>query len=368
MNALGQRIAGLITGQGPISIADFMALSLHDPEYGAYASRDPIGAGGDYVTSPEVSQTFGEMCGLWVIQTWHNLGRPARPLLVELGPGRGTLMRDVLRTINSAMRKFLEDCEVVLVEASPVLKSEQEKVLANAPVKVNWIPTLDALETDRPVFVLANEFFDCMPIRQYVKTVEGWAEKMIVVRDGNLALGLKRVHEPEKVLPPAAADAPEDGVLETSPAAVAIIDDLARMIAQNNGAALIFDYGYDAPTYKETLQALKRHKYADALSAPGDSDLSAHVDFAALIAAARQAGAIASGPVEQGDFLADLGIEVRAQRLVMANPQKAKDIVAGVTRLIDPKEMGALFKVIALTKPDAPLPPGFADKAQDSDS
>lgn len=359
MNALGKRIHALIESQGPLSIADFMALCLHDPEHGAYAARNPIGAGGDYITSPEVSQTFGEMCGLWIVQSWHNQGRPAKPILVELGPGRGTLMKDVIRTIKAAAKKFFDDAHIVMVEASPVLQNMQRQTLGETPAPVHWIDSIDLLKTDHPVYVIANEFFDCLPIRQYVKTADGWCEKVVTTKDDTLAVALSKLADPAAVLPPEAAAAPEDAVLELCPAASAIMGDLARMIMTGGGTALIFDYGYIEQEWKETLQALQRHKYAGVLAEPGDADLSAHVDFAALKHAAEAVGAMVSGPTGQGDLLADLGIEVRAQRLILANPKEAKSILAGVQRLIDPREMGSLFKVIAVSRPDAPPAPGF---------
>lgn len=358
MNALGNRIAEMIAAQGPMSIAEFITLSLHDPEGGAYASRNPIGAGGDYVTSPEVSQTFGEMCGLWLIQTWHNQKRPEKPLLVELGPGRGTMIRDILRTVHSATPKFLAEAEVVLVEASPVLEAMQREALKEFPA-VRWVKSFADVVVDRPLYLVANEFFDCLPIHQFVKTAEGWGEKMVVLNDGALALALKRVALPESVLPPGYDAAPVGGALEVCTGMQAIVGDIARGIAAHGGAALIVDYGYTAPTFAETLQAIQRHKYADVLSAPGSCDLSAHVDFAALVRAVAEGGAATFGPIEQGDFLAELGIEVRAQRLILANADQAKAIVAGVKRLIDPTLMGSLFKVVAIVRQGESQPPGF---------
>lgn len=359
MNALGERIAATIAAQGPMSIAEFMTLCLHDPTDGAYAAHNPIGAGGDYVTSPEISQTFGEMCGLWLVQTWHNNDRPKRPLLVELGPGRGTMIRDILRTIHSAARKFLADAEIVLVEASPVLEAQQREVLRPLGLDIRWVKSFADVTIDRPLYLVANEFFDCLPIHQYLKTEQGWCEKMIGVKDGALLLGLKRIPVPAAVLPPAFENAPLGGVCETSPAMEATVGDIAKGIAAFGGGALLIDYGYAAPTFKETLQAIQRHKYADVLAAPGSCDLSAHVDFAALKRAGEAGGAKVCGPMDQGDFLAALGIEVRAQRLIMSNAKEARTIVLGVQRLLDPKLMGSLFKVVALTRKDDTDPPGF---------
>jgi NADH dehydrogenase [ubiquinone] 1 alpha subcomplex assembly factor 7 len=357
MNALGERIAALIEANGPIDVAQFMTMCLHDPKDGAYASRSPIGAGGDYVTSPEISQVFGEMCGLWVVQSWHNQGRPARPLLVELGPGRGTMMKDALRAISAAARKFLADAEIVLVEASPALRELQEKTLTDAPAKISWVGNFNEIAVERPLYLLANEFFDCLPIRQFVKKDGRWFEKMMTVKDKALTLALAPV--PVRVLPAGFEAAPEGGVCESCPAATALAQDIGHKLAAYGGTALVIDYGYAVPEFRDTLQAVKRHKYADVLSAPGSCDLSAHVDFGALAAAAKKGGAATFGPREQGDFLADIGIEVRVQKLIMANAKQAQTIVGSVRRLIAPKEMGALFKVLALTPASAPKPPGF---------
>jgi NADH dehydrogenase [ubiquinone] 1 alpha subcomplex assembly factor 7 len=356
MNPLAERIARLIEAQGPITIAQFMATCLHDPEYGAYASRNPIGAEGDYVSAPEISQTFGEMCGLWIIQAWHNAGRPERPLIVEMGPGRGTLMRDALRAIAAAVPKFLPAAEVMLVDASPALKSLQQETLNGIPAKISWLSSFAEIPPERPIYLIANEFFDCLPIHQFVKTPQGWCEKVVTVRDGALAIALAQI---AVAAPPDAAAAPADGIFETSPAAAAIVEEIAHAIIQRGGAGLIVDYGYDIRRYRETLQAVAHHKHADVLAAPGESDLSAHVDFCALKAAAEKAGATVYGPRGQGDFLVDLGIEVRAQRLVMANPREARTVVDGVKRLIDPKQMGMLFKTLAIAAPGAPVLPGF---------
>lgn len=359
MNELGQRIINTINAQGPISIAEFMAHCLYDPQGGVYASRIPIGAKGDYVTSPEVSQTFGEMAGLWIVQTWHNQGRPKNPILVELGPGMGTMARDVMRTVMAAAgRKGFQNAELVLVENSPVLRAQQQAALKDAPMKLRWVESFEEIVTDQPMYLYANEFFDCLPIHQYVRTERGWGEKIVTVKEGALALALTSV--PDSALPADAAAAREGDVYETCPAAAAIVQAVSAVVARNGGAGLIFDYGYSAPVFHETLQSIKQHKYADVLSAPGSCDLSAHVDFSALAAAVAAGGAKPHGPKEQGDFLAELGIEVRARQLILANPNQAKDIVDGVRRLIDPKDMGGLFKVLAVTKnSDETDPPGF---------
>ncbi len=356
MNALAARIVELIETEGPLSAAQFMALCLHDPAGGAYGSRDPIGR--DFVTAPEISQTFGELCGLWVAQTWHDQGRPDRPRLVELGPGRGTLMADALRAIAAAAPEFLAGGEVVLVESSPVLKAMQREKLKTSAADISWCERFDESPDNRPLFLLANEFFDCLPVRQFVKTQHGWHERMVAVRDGALAFALAPQPANPSLVPSDRAEAPDGGVYEVAPAALALVEEIGRAVAVQGGA-LIVDYGYDEIGFGETLQAVSGHKFAELLAEPGESDLSAHVDFLALARAARAGGAAAHGPVTQCNFLAELGIGPRAERLMIANPMQARAIAAAVDRLVNPKEMGALFKALALAPKNAPSPPGF---------
>ncbi|MBS0278399.1 MAG: SAM-dependent methyltransferase [Proteobacteria bacterium] len=359
MNALGQRIARLIEAQGPISIAQFMTLALHDPQGGYYATRDPFGARGDFVTAPEVSQMFGEMLGLWIAQSWHDQGKPdAR--LVELGPGRGTLMSDALRVIRQLMPEFLKRVEIVLVEASPTLTAIQKKALTDAGANVRWSVQFDGALADKPLFLLANEFFDALPVRQFVKTERGWCERMVVANDSVLDFALSPEAIPNAALPPSRDGAPPGAVYETSPAATAIVQQVAETIARRGGAALIVDYGYGAEAgFGETLQAVAAHKYASVLDAPGDADLSAHVDFAALAQTAREAGAAPFGPVPQGEFLEALGIVQRAATLARGKLGSVPEIDGQLERLILPDRMGALFKALAILPPGARPPAGF---------
>jgi len=357
MNALAERIAALIAVEGPLSIAQFMTLCLHDPAGGAYGARDPIGR--DFVTAPEISQAFGELCGLWVAQTWHDQGRCGRPRLVELGPGRGTLMADALRAITAAAPEFLADADIVLVEASPVFQAMQKEKLKASPADISWCARFDESLADRPLFLVANEFFDCLPLRQFVKTAQGWHERMVMVEGGVLGFALAPQPANPSLIPPNRADAPVGGIYEVAPAALALTEEIARVVAAQGGGALIVDYGYDEVGFGETLQAVAGHKFADVLAEPGDSDLSAHVDFLALAQAARAGGAAAYGPVTQCNFLADLGLGPRAESLIVANPKEARAIAAAIDRLVNPKEMGALFKALAIAPKAAPPPPGF---------
>lgn len=356
MNALAERIAQLIAADGPLSVAQYMTICLHDPKDGAYAARQAIGY--DFMTSPEISQTFGEMLGLWVVQSWHDQGRPERPRLIELGPGRGTLMSDALRAINAAAPEFLADGDVVLVEASAVLQAEQRQKLKTSGADIEWVERFDPALVEGPLFLVANEFFDCLPVRQFVKTERGWCERLVTLRDGELAFALAPI--PVSGVAADRADVPDGAVYEIAPAALALAEQIAQAVAAKGGAAVIIDYGYDAPGVSETLQALRRGQSLDVLAEPGASDLSAHVDFMALAAAGREGGAQVFGPVTQCNFLADLGIGPRAERLMIANPLEARAIAQSVDRLVNPGKMGALFKAIGFAPKSVHSLPGLS--------
>jgi SAM-dependent MidA family methyltransferase len=356
MTALGSRIASLIASQGPISLPEFMTRALLDPVSGYYATREPIGA--DFITAPEVSQMFGELIGLWLAQCWHDQGKPKRPLLVELGPGRGTLIADALRAMK-VMPEFREQIEVVLVEASPVLMAQQRTTLADSGAAPRWVGAFESVPKDRPLFLVANEFFDALPIRQFVRTERGWNERMVTTdASGALGFALSPVALPDTDVPANRAAAPPGGVYETSPAGEALVETIAQTISANGGAALIVDYGYDTPGFGETLQAVQSHSFADVLRDPGAVDLSAHVDFSALGDAAVRGGTSVCGPVEQGTLLQALGIEARARALAR-NPGMSDLLNAQVERLCNPDQMGELFKAIAIVPKPAPTPPGF---------
>jgi SAM-dependent MidA family methyltransferase len=359
---LKERLASLIAAQGPIGVAQFMTIALHDPQSGYYATRDPFGPtkvgkkGGDFTTAPEISQMFGEMLGLWLAQAWDDQGRPGQPLLVELGPGRGTLMADMLRAAK-AMPGFLKEADIVMVEASPHLRAVQQEKLADHK-RITWQSQFDP-PAGRPIFLVANEFFDALPIRQYVKTARGWCERMVTLADGALAFALAPTPAPGALIPESRADAPEGGIYETAPAAIALAEEIARRIAAQGGAALLVDYGYQAIGFGETLQAVGGHAFAGLLAQPGDHDLSAHVDFGALAMAGKRGGAGVHGPIGQGALLAALGIAARAQALMAKNPASAADVSAALSRLTAPDQMGTLFKALAFLPPGAARAPGF---------
>jgi len=359
--SLKERLARLIAAQGPIGVAQFMTLALHDPDSGYYATRDPFGKKGDFTTAPEISQMFGEMLGLWLALAWDDQGRPGHPLLMELGPGRGTLMADMLRTLK-AVPGFLKDADIVMVEASPHLRAVQQEKLA-AHGRVTWQNQFDP-PAGRPIFLVANEFFDALPIRQYVKTARGWCERMVTLSDGELcdgalAFALAPAPAPGALIPESRADAPDGGVYETAPSAIALAEEIGRRIAAQGGAALLVDYGYQEIGFGETLQAVGAHSFADLLENPGDHDLSAHVDFTALSLAGRRGGAGVHGPIGQGALLAALGIAARADALSAKNPASASDVGAALSRLIAPSQMGTLFKALAFLPPGATTAPGF---------
>ena len=358
MTNLAGRLAERIRRDGPLSVADWMAAALTDPDDGYYIHRDPLGTAGDFVTSPEVSQMFGELIGAWCITGWHVMGRPGRVALVEFGPGRGTLMADLLR-VAALDPGFRDALQVHLVEASPTLRAAQRATLDGVPV--TWHDDLTGVPA-LPLLAVANEFVDALPVRQYERAPAGWCERLV---DLDPAAGeppgfrftLGPPGDPGEL--PAPADAPVGALAEICPQGRAFAGALAGRLAADGGAALIVDYGY-ARGYGDTLQAVRRHRYAPFLDAPGEADLTAHVDFAALAAAAVAQGATAHGPIGQGAFLRALGIETRAAGLAAAaTPAQRADIETALRRLIGDNEMGTLFKALALTAPQLPAPIGF---------
>ncbi|UVO52575.1 SAM-dependent methyltransferase [Sphingomonas sp. SUN019] len=309
-----------------------------------YATRDPLGAGGDFTTAPEISQMFGELIGAWCADLWDRAGRPD-VAWVELGPGRGTLAADALRAMASAGLTP----EVHFVETSPTLRAAQAERVPTA----TWHEDLSTLHDDRPLIVVANEFFDALPIRQIVRRGETWHERLVACQD-LLFLPIAGKQIPDEVIPEHLRGAAPGAIIETSPAAVAIVRDLAQRIATQGGAALVIDYGYEGPAVGDTLQAVKAHSYANPFDEPGERDLTAHVDFGTLGIAARTSGAQVAGPIGQGAFLTALGIDTRAAALSQRKP----DVETDRARLVD--DMGVLFRTMALIHPDWPQPAGFA--------
>ncbi|MGO8915961.1 MAG: class I SAM-dependent methyltransferase [Stellaceae bacterium] len=362
MNELSRLVAQRIRATGPLTVADFMTEALLHPRLGYYTTRDPLGARGDFTTAPEISQIFGELIGLWCADAWEKMGRPARVILAELGPGRGTLMADALRALKRAP-DFRRALRLHLVEASPVLRAAQRAALAAADP--TWHDSLASLP-DGPVILLANEFLDALPIRQVLRGERSWHERLVTLdADGEtLAFAVDAAPSAAAALvPPRLRDAPPGSLCELRPAALSLAAGLGARLARQGGIALFIDYGYWPSACGDTLQALARHRRHGVLADPGAADLTAHVDFAALATAARAAGARAWGPVPQGGFLAALGLAERAAALIArASQEQVAAIESGCRRLIDPAEMGTLFKVLALADPALPAPAGIAEE------
>jgi NADH dehydrogenase [ubiquinone] 1 alpha subcomplex assembly factor 7 len=330
-----------------------MQIALGDSEYGYYMRRDPFGTKGDFITAPEVSQMFGELIGLALAQSWRDLGAPVPFHLVELGPGRGTLMKDALRATQKVLPAFRAAARVTLVETSPALRDIQRQAFADA--EFLWADMFVSVPDDAPLFLIANEFFDALPIRQFVKSRARWHERMVVERDGALDFALSPEPAPDAIFPQSVRGAEDGAVFEINPAAESHIQAIASRIVKNDGTAIIADYGHVRAALGDTLQAVQAHAYAKPLAAPGEADITAHVDFERLAAAGRQAGAVISGPVTQAAFLKTLGIDARAKTLKAASPAEKSAIDSQVERLTAFDEMGTLFKVLGLSSRNTAL-------------
>ncbi len=328
-------------------VAQFMAAA--NAHY--YATRDPLGVAGDFITAPEISQMFGEMIGLWLVDLWDRAGRPTAHY-VELGPGRGTLARDALR----AMAKNGLTPDVHFVETSSVLRALQK---SHFPMAI-WHDDVTTLPGDASLMVVANEFFDALPIHQLIRGNHGWHERLVACQD-TLFLPIPGKLVPENIIPESLRDAPLGGIIETSPASVAILRALAQKNTQQGGATLIIDYGYEGPALGETLQAVRGHQFTYPFDTPGEHDLTAHVDFSTLAAMAALSGAHVHGPVGQGLWLKTMGIDARASVLTTASPDREAEIESARCRLTSSDEMGTLFRVMAVTGDAWNAPSGFPD-------
>ncbi|MBB5752012.1 class I SAM-dependent methyltransferase [Prosthecomicrobium pneumaticum] len=341
---LARRLALRIAADGPITVAAYMEACLGDPEHGYYARREPFGTAGDFVTAPEISQMFGELIGLWAIERWRAIGRPEAFVLAELGPGRGTLMADLLRAARIEPG-FLAAARIVLVETSARLRAIQSATLAGHAVL--WRDEVAALPGG-PLIAVANEFFDALPIRQFERTEAGIAERMVGLRDGALVFGLRPGARLDASREARLAAAPAGSVLEIAPAGERLAALLGARIARSGGALLAIDYGHGGG-FGDTLQALRRHAYDPPLAHPGEADLTAHVDFAALAAAAAGAGGRPEQLETQGGFLLRHGLLERAGRLGAGKDGAIQEAIrAAVERLAGPRAMGELFKVLAV--------------------
>jgi NADH dehydrogenase [ubiquinone] 1 alpha subcomplex assembly factor 7 len=358
-DALSRKIARRIAAEGPLSVAAFMAMALHDAEGGYYARHSPIGAQGDFITAPEISQVFGELIGLWCSLMWQMLGEPDSIVLAELGPGRGVLIGDLVRAA-AAIPAFRGALRLHLVEASTTLRAEQERRLGQLhPV---WVSRFEDLP-EGPMLLVANEFLDALPIRQFVRGALHWSERMVALDGHNRFVFVDGLENPitSLLVPEGLRErVGQGGIVETCPVALALAAALGARLVREPGAALFIDYGYFPSMPGPTLRALRRHRAVSALTSPGTADLSAHVDFAAFAEAAHAGGAVTHGPVPQRVLLAALGAAQRAAALrARATLGQRQALDDGVKRLLDPGQMGTLFKAIALVSPGLPPPPGF---------
>jgi SAM-dependent MidA family methyltransferase len=351
---LGAELARLIRRDGALPVAEFMRLCLSHPQHGYYRTQQAIGAGGDFVTAPEISQMFGELIGLWAAEIWTAMGRPLSVRLVELGPGRGTLMADALRAVERVAPEFRQALDLHLVEINPALRQCQASALAGA--QPSWHDDAGSVP-DGPIIVIANEFFDALPVRQVVRAGDGWRERLVACDGDRFVFALGDAAPAPNL---GERQAPEGSVVEIAPERDLYAGKLAARVATQGGAVLIVDYGAPLPGIGDTLQAVRAQKKVDPLAEPGLADLTTHVDFSSLAKAARAAGAATYGPIPQAHFLQRLGIAARAAILLRrATETQAREIEAAVHRLIGAGEMGTLFQALAFAQPNLPVPPGF---------
>ena len=358
-SALGKIIADMIAVDGPMPVDRYMVLALGHESHGYYMGRDPFGRAGDFITAPEVSQMFGELIGIWCAAGWQMMDAPAEWNLVELGPGRGTLLADLVRAC-SVMPGLREGMNIHLVEMSPALKTMQAETLKRAGIEATWHERLEDVP-DGQSLIIANEFFDALPICQLQKQAGQWHERVVGLSgDGKLAFGLAS----DRVAPalvPSWAESGEDGdIVEFSPVRDAVAREIGRRITTHMGAALIIDYGHMRSAAGDTLQAIRKHQFADVLALPGEADVTSHVDFEALTGAVTADGAKPYGPVMQGDFLIKMGLKEREEMLrARADARQRIRLAKGAQRLVSGNQMGQLFKVLAVTHPDMPKPAPF---------
>ncbi len=365
--SLEELIKDRIREHGAITVADYMQIALSHPQYGYYMQRDPFGVAGDFITAPEISQVFGEIIGAWLVHNWQLLGSPKEVALVELGAGRGTLMADILRATKN-IKGFHEAVSVHLVEISPVLKQKQWKTLAGKHERIEWHDNIDSLP-QLPMLLVANEFFDALPIRQFVGHDDGWHERMVDVVDNKLVFVTTKstVMLPISFVPVQSitenlggilGDSNQDistsvfkeKIIETCEPAIMIIRQISEHIATHSGAVLVIDYGYVEGSKGDTLQAMQKHVYHDVLKDIGDADITAHVDFLALAQAAQMEGVNIHKIIPQGAFIMRLGAGDRTTALCeISTIEQQKSLISGLKRLADPSEMGELFKVLAIT-------------------
>ena len=350
MSDLKSRLEAMIRTSGPISVAAYMDLCLHDRRQGYYATRP--GLGEDFITAPEISQIFGELIGLWLAHEWQALGAPANFTLVELGPGRGTLMTDALRATNT-VPGFGDALRLHFLEASPVLRTRLTDVFAaRQPV---FLDRFESIPTGIPILIIANEWLDCLPVQQYLRVGEAWHERVVGLGEsGSLSFGLNAQALPPEIAPDIATDS-----LELQPGLKTLSEHLGSLFADTPGRALFVDYGSATDAPGDTLRAYRNGAQIDPLAAPGESDLTCDVDFARLARLVRQQGLAVGGPVSQSRFLLQLGAEARLNQLAQRHPERAEDLYSGIRKLTDPAQMGARFQAVCVSSPGLPDPAAF---------
>ncbi|WP_439272017.1 class I SAM-dependent methyltransferase [Pseudochrobactrum sp. HB0163] len=348
---LRQRLIRMIRNSGPISVADYMAFCLADHDGGYYMTREPFGAAGDFITAPEISQMFGELIGVWVVTRWQALGKPADCIICEAGPGRGTLMSDLLRAAGKLAPDMLHNARIAMVETSDRLTAVQQKKLANAAADIKWYKSFDHIP-QAPLIMVANELFDALPDHQYVKYQGHFVERMVTVtaeEEPQLCFAAGTGGIDPSLLPQGHETAPEGTIFEASPARAAFMQQICEHIRQNTGAALLIDYGSHQSGFGDTLQAVSQHRFQDVFAAPGQADLTTHVDFAALARIAEGLGCSVIAET-QGEFLLNMGLLSRAGQLGAGkSPEIQEQIRNDVERLAAPEQMGSLFKVLTVT-------------------
>lgn len=348
-----------IRKNGPMTVGRYMDICLSHPQHGYYMTRDPFGVAGDFTTAPEISQLFGEMIGAWLADLWIKMGSPTQFLLVECGPGRGTLMADIMRATKN-VPGFHDAAKIFLMEMSPALKEIQKQKLEAYDTR--WIDDLGQLPPLLPVLLVANEFLDALPVRQLVRANDNWMERgvSIGVEDTLVFSELAADKAVMDTVPVRIAKGAEEGIFETSLVLNQYIKSVDILLKKQNGAALFVDYGHVRSAIGETLQCVKSHEFSTLFDTPGSCDITAHVDFENVANIALADGLTVHGPVTQGQFLRGLGIEHRAERLwSVANEAQRESISTGLKRLIDTEQMGSLFKVLALCHDPLIRPEGF---------
>ncbi len=365
--SLEQQLKSYIRAKGPISVRAFMEACLYDPQHGYYRAGNPIGQEGDFITAPEISQMFGEMIGVWSVLTWQAMGAPVPLQLIELGPGRGTLMADLLRTLGKIHPNF-EMISVHLVDRSSSLRANQNSTLSSFDCPLHWYEKLSDVPSG-PSLLIANEFLDCFPIRQFIKQAEAWHERVVALnQDGDFCFAVGESLPAGVIIPQKFSTAEPGSIFEFCPDFEGILKDIQRFSKTAPFAGLFIDYGFEGPQLGESLQALFRHKPVSPFTQPGEVDLTAHVDFTAFGALAVAQGHKVYGPRDQGAFLSQLGIGPRAEMLVQnASQDQADKLTSDVVRLVAPEQMGALFKVLCVTSPQIETPPPFNLKIETDD-